>query len=468
MSIAVPTRKFKSVTARNIHALDVPPPVRRILGKAKASEHAVAGKWHRWLISKKIPVADCKDEDVVRFLRYVDPAHSRASKVRRTALLGYLSKLYNKGLISFDPDTLRRITRRLPPLAIEFMRSLTTTLAPSSCVTMLTSMRAFHTWISRNDLVIEDLRRSDLTGWFEHLLERGLAPASRLHLHMHARKYLRWLAERGALKADPDDLVRSSDRPKLPNYLPRPLSREVDLEVQRRLSASDSPIVQGLLLMRRTGLRVGELAALEYNCIRADIDGNLYLKVPLGKLKTERLVPLDAVTAALVQRLQHEGSRRRRSLFLTEAGERPKVSAFAGAFKRRTNDLDDSGPLTTHRLRHTYATTLLNGGMSLVGVMKLLGHRDYRMTLRYAAITEDTGGREYHQALAQLETRYALPQPIPGSTEVAPSELVDDIGRWLGTHAIGRQPPGLLKRVLRLRDDLRKIEAEIGRRPRTK
>jgi site-specific recombinase XerD len=38
------------------------------------------------------------------------------------------------------------------------------------------------------------------------------------------------------------------------------------------------------------------------------------------------------------------------------------------------------------RLRHTFASSLMNGGMSLLGIMKLLGHRDQRMTLRYTAI----------------------------------------------------------------------------------
>ena len=41
----------------------------------------------------------------------------------------------------------------------------------------------------------------------------------------------------------------------------------------------------------------------------------------------------------------------------------------------------------------------MTGGMSLMGVMKLLGHRDYRMTLRYTEITLETVGDEYYAAL---------------------------------------------------------------------
>jgi integrase len=60
---------------------------------------------------------------------------------------------------------------------------------------------------------------------------------------------------------------------------------------------SDSIYHQGLLLMRLTGLRIGELCSLERNCIRRDHLNNCFLKVPLGKLNTERLVPMDAYSA---------------------------------------------------------------------------------------------------------------------------------------------------------------------------
>jgi len=59
---------------------------------------------------------------------------------------------------------------------------------------------------------------------------------------------------------------------------------------------------------------------------------------------------------------------------------------------RLAEDLPLPEPLTTHRLRHTFATSLMNGGMSLVGIMKLLDHRDYRMTLRkHLWVGEDPG-----------------------------------------------------------------------------
>jgi integrase len=65
------------------------------------------------------------------------------------------------------------------------------------------------------------------------------------------------------MRTSPDELIRESDFPKLPRYLPRPLSAEADRELQRRLAASQDPTAWALLLMRRTGLRTGELRNLE-------------------------------------------------------------------------------------------------------------------------------------------------------------------------------------------------------------
>ncbi|WP_395835230.1 tyrosine-type recombinase/integrase [Archangium violaceum] len=53
-----------------------------------------------------------------------------------------------------------------------------------------------------------------------------------------------------------------------------------------------------------TGLRVGKLRRLERDCVREDHTGTRYLKVPLGKLHNERLVPLDAAALAAVTELQ--------------------------------------------------------------------------------------------------------------------------------------------------------------------
>ena len=70
-----------------------------------------------------------------------------------------------------------------------------------------------------------------------------------------------------------------------------------------------------------------------------------------------------------------------------------------------------------------------------MGIMKLLGHRDYRMTLRYTAIADETVGREYFEALSRVAERYDLLTAEPELAQRAFDPLValQDVVRWVET-----------------------------------
>jgi site-specific recombinase XerD len=61
-----------------------------------------------------------------------------------------------------------------------------------------------------------------------------------------------------------------------------------------------------------------------------------------------------------------------------------------------------------HSLRHTFATQLLNAGVSLEVVKELMGHRSLQMTLRYTQLYDRTKRTQYDQAMAQVEQRQGL------------------------------------------------------------
>ncbi len=394
--------------------------------------------------------------DVQRF--FDQPSLTQGTRWRyRSELLPYLYWLYVRRSIEFLPDQLRLRHRvRLPKLACDFLSTLESTRRPWTCRGYRGSLAHFHRWLDKEGLALHKLTRPAMSRWCHRLLEDGLHPSSRTHRLFDVRAYLRWLAEQGVLSADPDDLIRRSDFPKLPSYLPRPLPPDVDRELQRRLAASEDLYHRGLLLMRNTGIRIGELVALEHDCLRIDPNGRPFLKVPLGKLHNERLVPLDAATHELVLSLQRRSPMVRCWLLEDPPGHRTRYRLYCRALHRAGDGFDLSEPLTTHRLRHTYATSLLAGGMSLVGVMKLLGHRDYRMTLRYTAITDETIGREYDAALQNIQNRYHLPVTTD-SAEADPVKLLDDVTRSLRLHVVGAQLRPLLKRVQRLQAAVQRL-----------
>jgi site-specific recombinase XerD len=383
------------------------------------------------------------------------PATPRTQTRNRKRLLVYLDWLYDKGRLGFAPRCLRVWPkRRLPPLAEQFVTSLVS-LKASTCETYRVTMSTFHDWLEKNDLPLVQLQRRELIQWSQQMNDHGLSPVTRKNRMIQVRCYLRWLRESGALSADPEQLVRFEDIPRCPDYLPRPLPLEADRQLQQRLAQADCRYQQGLLLMRYTGLRIGELVSLERNCVHTDHKGNRFLKVPLGKLDNERFVPLDDTTLQLITKIRRRGCRRGRWLLMSLTGKKTRYNQYHRALRKACSDLDLPDRMTTHRLRHTYATALLNGGMSLVGVMRLLGHRNIQMTLRYAAITQETVVKEYYEALAQIAKKYALTQKTTATDAFDPMKALSDIARWLKKNR-GQNPAdkkvtqALIKRAKRL------------------
>ena len=284
---------------------ELPPPARHFLQtpggrRARTIVHA----FHRWLDQRRLTVAELTPDHFEQFLtRFRNPAvPKRTSAQHRQLARCYVQWLHGRALVGFDPEQLRRLDP-LPPLAREFLASLTPTHRPSTCINHRSSLRRFYRWLDARGLDSQRLTRRDLTPWFQELHAEGLHPATRCHILIEVRIYLRWLSERQRMRTAPDELVRSSDCPKLPQYLPRPLTVEADRELKGRLRHSTEPGAWALLLMRHTGLRIGELRSLQYHCVRFDGRRPL-LKVPLGKLNNERLVPLDDDSVELIQRLQ--------------------------------------------------------------------------------------------------------------------------------------------------------------------
>jgi site-specific recombinase XerD len=450
------------MATRSRHIL-LPPFAREYLKLCPASG-LVVQSFHAWLQDIHRSIAQLEPNEVEQFFAII--AISPRSRVARTYYRSdarhYLIWLHRRKLLKFAPGSRwSKASAALPNSATRFVQFLAPTRKPSTIGQYRASLGQFHDWLTSRARALDQLERDDLDAWLQWLHQRGLHPSSRLHLIQQVRAYLKWLQDQGALSANADSLILSSDLPKLPQYLPRPLPPDIDALLQKRLRKSSCPHQLGLLLMRSTGLRIGELLKLSHQCLRHDTRGHSFLKVPLGKLDTERLVPLDAKTLSLVRRLQRLGEGHRS--FLLESGRRPiPYSVMQAALRKACHGLSTPEPITTHRLRHTYATTLLAGGMSLPAIMRLLGHRDYRMTLRYAAITDETVVIEYHQALRSTEQRYDVPSPADAPPTRDPLVLLLDVIRFVqkSSHDRALDPQRtrlLVKRIRRLHADIKRL-----------
>lgn len=346
----------------------------------------------------------------------------------------------------------------IPPLAQEFIGTLRTSLKPATCHNYVVSLHYFYGFLVQKSIKIEDLTRKHTTTFFTSLVDAGLAPVTRHQVTVKVRVYLRWLHAREIIHALPQELIRATDFPKLPTYLPRPLPAEIDRELHKRLRASNSIYHKGLLLMRHTGIRIGELVALPCDCIYTDSRQVNFLKVPLGKLDNERNVPLDIKTYNLLKKLRRMEPKNR--VYLMPRDHRSALRQrdhIMIALRQIAAGIKTDAPITSHRLRHTYATWLLNAGVTLVGVMKLLGHRDYRMTLRYAGVTQESVLRDYFAAIKTLD--YAAPLPtadVATHSDPDPVALLDETERILKKLAADNHVPAttnsaIFKKLARLK-----------------
>jgi site-specific recombinase XerD len=451
--------------SRSLHKL---PPFAVEFLQLKPAAGVAVRHFHHWLKASGRPILQLEASELEQFLERLAKTSDveRTRAVRRGLALTYFDWLHTRALLRFDPRCAwPRSNFPLPPHASRFLELLKPTHSLHTVRAYQTNLRQFHIWLNANHLALVGLKRAHVESWLAWLHARKLAACTRVAAIQNVRAYLESLEEQRVLSVPADTLIRTGDLPKLPKYLPRPVPPDVDPVLQRRFKKSGCTYQLGLLLMRRTGLRIGELIALPYQCIRADHCGNTLLKVPLGKLATERLVPLDRPTVTLVSRLRRAGPRKRALLLVSATGRKTRYESYRQALRKACRGIQFAEPMATHRLRHTYATSLLAAGMSLPAVMRLLGHTDYRMTLRYAEVTGTTVFAEFAAATERIAERYpsiTSKASTSASSALDPMSLLSDVARYVRKCTqdddLDRDSAGtLLRRLRRLQTDLREL-----------
>jgi len=221
------------------------------------------------------------------------------------------------------------------------------------------------------------------------------------------------------------------DVPRLPRPLPRYLPHDVDRRLQNALREhpDNTLAAHALLLQRACGLRIGELLDLELDCVHEVPDNGAWLKVPLGKFDTERMIPLDEETVTLIdaiteirspgRALPHPRYHRPAQFLFTHHGRRLAQNAVRNELDRAAATAG-LGHLTSHQLRHTWATTLVNAGVSLQALMALLGHVSAAMSLRYGHLFDTTVRAEYDRALTLAKQRMTA---CPGAGAISVADL---------------------------------------------
>lgn len=292
----------------------------------------------------------------------------------------------------------------------------------------LSYLGADHPEVQRLDQLRRELH---ILGWMSRLHSQtpALATASYINLLIALRgicNELAWTEQLPELA----HLIRREDIPRLPQRLPRPLTAEQDELLQKEFLRRNDLGGNAFLLIRHTGMRIGECVDLSFDCLRSIGPNQWAVHVPLGKLKTERMVPVDPFVCDLVRRLQFF-----RSLDPLPADgrllARPRrkealVRQLRDYLHQVCHALGLSTRIVPHRCRHSYATEMLRAGVGFPAVMKLLGHTSPEMTMRYLDVALNDLQREFD--MARSKPRHIVPQPkIPFTARAGFDGLIDSL-----------------------------------------
>jgi integrase len=374
------------------------------------------------------------------------------NRVRRPPLQHPLTLLFDRAVDSFSVSLSPDTTRHYRGTARNF----------------LSYLGADHPEVRRLDQLH---REPHILGWMSRLRSQtpALATASCINRLIALRcifNELAWTEQLSELA----HLIRREDIPRLPQRLPRPLTAEQDQLLQQEFLRRNDLGSNAFLLIRHTGMRIGECADLSFDCLRSTGPDQWAIHVPLGKLKTERMVPVDSFVCELVRRLRFF-----RSLDPLPADgwllSRPRTKeALVRQLRDHLHQVCHSLGLSTrivpHQFRHSYATEMLRAGVGFPALMKLLGHTSPEMTMRYLDVALKDLQREFE--LARSKPRHLVPQPkMPFAPRAGLDGLIDSLlaaqhvlemfRRTLPNGTTRRRLDRLSNRLTKILSDARKL-----------
>ncbi len=256
-----------------------------------------------------------------------------------------------------------------------------------------------------------DLGRAEIRGFMAHSTRRGLAKRSIARSLSAVRSFYRWMHRDERVDVNPARTVGSPRLPRtLPSYLDKQQAEVLVQHAGTRAQSGTFYDVRNLAMLElfySSGLRLSELRGIDLG----DMDLVSQQVKVRGKGRKERIVPLGdhaqrALRNYLVVRdrqLQQLGGIKagrvaRGAVFLSDRGTRLSPRAIQHAIKNLLSAVDEGAGLSTHSLRHSFATHLVDAGADLRAVQELLGHASISTTQIYTHTSVDRLKKVYRQA----------------------------------------------------------------------
>lgn len=258
-----------------------------------------------------------------------------------------------------------------------------------------------------------DVKLEDLEHFAAFISDLGIGPRSLARILSGVRQFYRFLVIDGYLEVDPTELLES---PKQPDHLPEVLSTaEVDLLEQAiDLSKWEGHRNRAIIeVLFSCGLRVSELINLKLSNLYIE---EQYIRV-MGKGSKERLVPispraLDELNYWFADRnVMKIKPGEEDYVFLNRRGHHLTRTMILIMIKRYAIEAGIKKTISPHTLRHSFATSLLEGGADLRAIQAMLGHESIGTTEIYTHIDTSTLRQEileHHPRNIQYNVRQQM------------------------------------------------------------
>jgi len=256
-------------------------------------------------------------------------------------------------------------------------------------------------WLLSNQALSgwSDLQRSDLEAWLSARQEEGISASTRTKELSEMQTFLRFVVEQDIpLTANLFRVAYPERSEPLPRYLSENEYCRLE-QVVLEQTADDTLVATRdrawFFTLAHTGVRLSELANLRLG----DLGGGRLI-VRGGKNARDRVVYLTPIlTEALQRYLSHRGAAEDDHLWLDDG--RP-LKDYRVRYRLKCWGKLCGVSASPHRLRHTLATRLINRGMSLESLRKLLGHKHLRTTQQYARVYDVTVREQFETAMTKI------------------------------------------------------------------
>ena len=304
-----------------------------------------------------------------------------------------------------------------------YLRQLGTILAPRSVEAADNALRQLARWlIAETDVnVVAGITRNHIEDYKVFLASStGQGSSLAKNTQRQRLRLIRIFFER-LIEWDWDDAPRRNpifhgDIPPRTDPLPKFLNDQDAAKLMKAARAHRLPRYRLVIeMLARTGMRASELCTLDADAVTL-IGDAYWLRIPVGKLRNDRFIPLHPDLVVLLADWTATNSEHIRAQKRLMADEHsPLDRRTVHRIVASTAKTVGLGPVHPHQLRHTLATQAINRGMRLEAIAALLGHRSMEMTLTYARIADRVVADEYESVSVQIDALYKTAGAVPGA-----------------------------------------------------